>query len=168
MAKSKFRPNLHVRPATRRDIPEIAALIRGLAKYERLARHCRTNPGRLLLHGFGKRRYFEGLVCRQQNRTIGCAIFYFAYSTFRSEPVLFIEDIFVLPSDRGRGAGTALMKSLGRLAVKKGCAQMEWIVLGWNKAAIQFYHRLGARLDRSWVLTRLTGESLRRLARSGP
>jgi GNAT superfamily N-acetyltransferase len=164
MAKSKSSASLQIRPGTRRDIPEIVALIRGLAKYERLTRHCRADARRLRRDGFDKHRYFETLICRHKADTIGVAVYYFAYSTFSSSPVLFIEDIFVLAPERGLGAGTALMKSLARVAVKKRCMQMEWIVLDWNRPAIRFYSRLGARLDRTWVLTRLSGEKLRRLA----
>jgi GNAT superfamily N-acetyltransferase len=161
----KSSPTLRIRPGHARDIPAIVSLIRGLAKYERLASHCRPSASRLRRHGFGLHRYFQTLVCTRANRAVGFAVYYFAYSTFASSPVLFIEDIFLLPSERGRGAGTALMKALARVAARKRCRQMEWIVLDWNSRAIRFYRRLGARLDRSWVLTRLTGKNLRRLAR---
>ena len=165
MPKSTPSAKLRVRAATPRDIPEIVSLIRGLAKYERLSRWCNPDPRKLRRHGFGRRRYFETLLCERDGRPVGVAVYYFNYSTFSSGPVLFIEDIFVLPDERGGGAGTALMKALARVAVGKGCNQMEWIVLGWNKPAIRFYNRLGARLDRTWVLTRLTARHLRRLAR---
>jgi GNAT superfamily N-acetyltransferase len=159
-------PNkLRIRPAIKRDVPTIVSLVRGLAKYERLSKHCRTNAARLRRHGFGKHRYFGALICESAGRPIGFALYYFAYSTFASTPVLFIEDIFVEPADRGQGAGNALMKALARVAVKHGCSQMEWIVLGWNKPAIRFYNRLGARLDRTWVLTRMNAAAVRRLAR---
>jgi len=166
MPKAKSSPIPRIRPGTKRDIPTIVALIRGLAKYERLSKHCRTSAKRLRRDGFGRHRYFRTLLCTRAGRAIGVAVYYFAYSTFSGSPVLFVEDIFVVPSERGAGAGTALMKALARAAVKEGCNQMEWIVLGWNKPAIRFYARLGARLDRTWVLIRLTGANLLRLARS--
>ena len=156
---------LTIRPATPRDIPTIAKLIRGLAKYERLSKHCHPSLAKLRRHAFGKHRYFESLLCETSKRPIGVAIYYFTYSTFTSSPSLFIEDIFVEPAERNQGAGMALMKALARVATKKGCKQMEWIVLDWNKPAIRFYNRLGARLDRTWVITRLTGQNFRRLAR---
>jgi GNAT superfamily N-acetyltransferase len=165
MPKSKSSPKPRIRPGTPRDIPAIVSLIRGLAKYERLTRYCRTDARRLRRDGFGRHRYFETLICTRASRTIGFALYYFAYSTFASSPILFIEDIFVLPSERGNGAGTALMKALARVAIRKHCRQMEWIVLDWNAPAIRMYRRLGAHLDRSWVLTRLTDKNLRRLAR---
>jgi GNAT superfamily N-acetyltransferase len=165
MPRPKTTPALRVRPATARDVPTILSLIRALAKYERLTPGIRLSAARLRRHGFGRRPYFGALLCTRVGRPIGYAIYYFAYSSFACEPVLFIEDIFVLPNERGSGAGTALMSALARIAVRKGCGQMEWIVLDWNAPAIRFYRRLGARLDKTWVLTRLIGPRIRRLAR---
>jgi len=156
--------SLRIRRATPRDIPTIVSLIRELAKYERLARHIRLDAKRLRRQGFGRRRYFEALICTRGKIPIGYAVYFFAYSTFSCGPVLFVEDIFVLPEERGRGAGKALMIELARVAVREGSDQMEWLVLDWNTPSIKFYERLGARLDKTWVLTRLTGAKLRRLA----
>jgi GNAT superfamily N-acetyltransferase len=167
MPRPRPTPPLRIRSGTPRDIPALLTLIHGLAKYERLTRHCRTSAARLRRHGFGRHRYFESLLCTRAGCPIGYAAYYFAYSTFACEPVLFIEDIFVLPDERGSGAGKALMSALARVAVRKGCSQMGWNVLDWNAPAIRFYRRLGAHLDKSWVLTRLSGTHIRRLARSG-
>jgi GNAT superfamily N-acetyltransferase len=164
MPNPKSAPGLRIRSGTQRDMSALVSLIRGLAKYERLSRYCRADLRRLRRDGFGRHRYFETLVCTSASRTIGFAVYYFAYSTFASAPVLFIEDLFVESSARGGGAGTALMKALAQVAVRKRCSQMEWIVLDWNTPAIRFYRRLGARLDRTWVLTRLSGSDIRRLA----
>jgi len=161
--KSQGEP-LRIRRGTARDIPTILRLIRELARYERLTRDLRIDARRLRRDGFGRHRYFEILLCERAKRSVGYAIYYFAYSSFTCSPVLFIEDIFVLRADRGQGAGKALMAALARVALGHNCRQMEWIVLDWNLPSIAFYRRLGARLDRSWVLTRLIGNDLRRLA----
>jgi GNAT superfamily N-acetyltransferase len=166
MPRPEKRSALRIRPGAPRDIPALLTLIHGLAKYERLTRHCRTSAARLRRHGFGRHRYFKSLLCIRAGRPIGYAIYYFTYSSFTCRPSLFIEDIFVLPGDRGSGAGKALMSALARVAVRKGCGQMEWVVLDWNTLAIRFYRRLGARLDKTWVLTRLSATHVRRLARS--
>jgi GNAT superfamily N-acetyltransferase len=71
----------------------------------------------------------------------------------------------VLPQERGGGAGRALLRTLATIAVRRGCGRMEWTVLDWNSPAIAFYESLGAQLKREWILTRLTGDSLQRLAR---
>jgi len=156
---------LTIRRGTRRDIPTILALVRGLADYERLLHECVATPARLRRDGFGRRPYFQTLICRRRGRPVGFALYFFTYSTFLARPSLYLEDLFVLPEERGGGAGKALLRALARIAVRRGCGRMEWAVLDWNRPAIGFYRRLGAQLKRQWILTRLTGPPLRRLAR---
>ena len=143
----------------------ILRLIRGLAEYERLAHQMEATAGRIRRHGFGRRRYFEALICRRGRTPIGLALYYFTYSTFVGRPTLYLEDLFVLPAERGHGAGRALLRALAKIAVRHGCGRMEWAVLDWNTPAIRFYRKLGATLRREWILTRLAGPPLRRLAR---
>jgi GNAT superfamily N-acetyltransferase len=120
---------------------------------------------RVRRHGFGRRPYFETLICRRAGRPVGFALYFFTYSTFLARPSLYLEDLFVLPEERGTGAGQALLRALARIALGRGCGRMEWAVLDWNRPAIRFYQRLGARLRKEWILTRLTGAPLRKLAR---
>jgi GNAT superfamily N-acetyltransferase len=156
---------LVIRRGTERDVPTILKLIRGLAEYERLAHEMEATPARVRAHGFGRRRYFETIICRRGGKPVGFALYFFTYSTFLARPTLYLEDLFVLPEDRGTGAGKALLRALARIAVRRGCGRLEWAVLDWNRPAIRFYKRLGAKLRRQWILTRLTGAPLRRLAR---
>jgi GNAT superfamily N-acetyltransferase len=159
------RGGLAIRRGTERDVAVILHLIRGLAEYERLAHEVEATAARVRAHGFGRRRYFETLICRRGGRPVGFALYFFTYSTFLARPTLYLEDLFVLPTERGVGAGRALLRALARIAVRRGCGRLEWAVLDWNRPAIGFYKRLGARLRREWILTRLTGAPLRRLAR---
>lgn len=159
------RPALGIRRGTERDVPTILKLIRGLAEYERLAHEVEATTARVRAHGFGRRRYFETIICRRGGTPVGFALYFFTYSTFLARPTLYLEDLFVLPEERGTGAGKALLRALARIAVRRGCGRLEWAVLDWNRPAIGFYKRLGAKLRRQWILTRLTGAPLRRLAR---
>jgi GNAT superfamily N-acetyltransferase len=157
---------LRVRRATHRDVPTIVELIRGLAAYERLEHEVDVTHERIRRHGFGRRRYFETLLCLRGRRPVGFALYFFTYSTFLARPTLYLEDLFVRPEERGRGAGTLLLSTLARIAAREGCGRMEWAVLDWNAPSISFYEKLGAVLRRDWILTRLSGEPLRRLAGS--
>ena len=160
------RAALSIRRGTRRDVPTIVALIRGLAVFERLVHEVEITPAQARRHGFGRRPYFETIICRRGRRPVGFALYFFTYSTFLGRPSLYLEDLFVLPEERGRGAGRALLRALGKVAMARGCGRMEWTVLDWNAPAIRFYRRIGARLHKEWIHTRLTGAPLRRLARS--
>ena len=165
MARTRSaKRGLVIRPGTRRDVPVIVSLIRGLAEYERLSHEVEATADRIRRHGFGRSRYFETMICERDGQAIGFALYFFTYSTFLARPSLYLEDLFVVPDARGAGAGKALLAALARLAVRRGCGRMEWAVLDWNEPAIRFYESLGARLRKDWVLTRLTGEPLRRLA----
>jgi GNAT superfamily N-acetyltransferase len=165
-AAAPARGPLSIRPGRPGDAATILELIRGLAEYERLAHEVEATLGRVRAHGFGRRRYFETLICRRGGRPVGFALYFFTYSTFLARPTLYLEDLFVKPEERGRGAGKAILAALARIAVRRGCGRLEWAVLDWNKPAIGFYERLGAKLRREWILTRLTGAPLSRLARS--
>ena len=158
--------SFRIRAGTIRDATTIYTMLKGLAKYERLLDHFHASPARVRRDGFGPRRWFRTLICRNGQTPVGIAVYFFTYSTFEARPTLYVEDVFVWPRHRGQGAGTALLATLARIAVRKGCGRMEWTVLDWNTAAIRFYERLGATMRREWVLTRLAGEPLRRLARA--
>ena len=100
---------LRIRPGTARDVPAILELIRALAEYERLTLEFRAEAKRLRRDGFGARRYFETLMCTRGGRPVGFALYFFTYSTFMCRPTLYVEDLFVLPEERRKGAGKALV-----------------------------------------------------------
>ena len=150
------------------DIPTILSLIKGLAEYERLSHEMVGTEELLHEHLFGERRYIEVLLAEADGRAVGFALFFHNYSTFLTLPGIYLEDLFVLPDERGRGYGKALLAALGRLAVERGCGRLEWSVLDWNEPSIQFYRSLGAVGLDEWTVNRVTGEALERLARMAP
>ncbi|HEY8506216.1 MAG TPA: GNAT family N-acetyltransferase [Gemmataceae bacterium] len=153
-----------IRPATPDDVPTIAALIRELAGYEKLAHEVVLDEADLREHLFGPRPYAEVLLAEDGGAVVGFALFFHNYSTFRGKPGIYLEDLFVRPEHRGKGHGKALLLRLARLAVERGCARLEWAVLDWNEPAIGFYRALGAVPMDEWTVYRLTGEALERAA----
>ena len=153
-----------IRPATAEDTPTICRLIRGLAEYERLAHAVALDEGRLRAHLFGPRPFAEVLLAEEAGAVVGYALFFYSYSTFLGQPGVFLEDLFVEPAHRGKGHGKALLRAVARLAVERDCARLEWSVLDWNEPAVRFYEALGAVPADDWVIYRLTGEALRRVA----
>ncbi len=154
-----------VRPAEAADVPVVAALIRGLARFEKLEHEVTMTEERLAENLFGQRRFAETLLAEDAGVPVGFAIFFHNFSTFLAQPGIYLEDLFVVPEHRGVGIGRALLKELARLAVERGCGRLEWSVLDWNRDAIGFYQRLGARPNSEWTVYRLTGEALNALGR---
>ena len=155
---------LSIRPGELKDVPLIAELIRGLARYEKLEHEITMTEEKLMAHLFGERRYAETLIAEDGGQPVGFALFFHSFSTFLAQPGLYLEDLFVVPARRGAGIGRALLERLAQVAVDRGCGRLEWAVLDWNKDAIRFYERLGAKPNSEWTVYRLTGEPLHALA----
>jgi GNAT superfamily N-acetyltransferase len=156
---------LAVRPGVRADVRVIAELIRGLAHYEKLEDQVTMTEERLAANLFGPHHYAETLIAEDEGTPVGFALFFHNFSTFLAQPGIYLEDLFVVPEHRGRGVGRALLKELARLAVERECGRLEWSVLDWNREAIGFYERLGARPNSEWTVYRLAGEALSALGR---
>jgi GNAT superfamily N-acetyltransferase len=153
-----------IRSATPADVPAIAALIRALAEYEKLAHEVVLDEDRLHEHLFGPRPYAEVLIAEDGGRAVGFALFFHNYSTFLGRPGIYLEDLFVRPEDRGKGLGKALLVALAKLAAERECGRLEWAVLDWNEPSIRFYESLGAVAKKEWIIYRTTGEALANLA----
>lgn len=157
-------PRVTLRPAVPADVPLIIELITELADYERLVHEVKADAQRMHEHLFGPRPYAEVLIGEVDGEAQGFALFFHNYSTWLSQPGIYLEDLFVRPAARGAGLGKALLTELARLAVERGCGRLEWSVLDWNEPAIGFYKSLGARAQDEWTVYRLTGDALRELA----
>ena len=155
---------VRVRLATTDDLPVIAELIRDLAEFEKLEHEVKMTDELLAKGLFGERPYAETVLAEEDGIPIGFALFFHSFSTFLARPGIYLEDLFVVPEHRGRGVGRTLLSHLARLAVEKGCGRLEWAVLNWNRDAIGFYERLGARPNSEWTVYRLAGEALGALA----
>ena len=153
-----------IRPATPADVPAIHALIRALARYEKLEHQVTGTADELREHLFGVRPYAEALMADEGAAVAGFALYFHNYSTFLARPGIYLEDLFVLPDHRRRGHGRALLGELARIAVERGCGRLEWSVLDWTEPALRFYASIGAPAMPDWRICRLTGDGLARLA----
>ncbi|MEP6716391.1 MAG: GNAT family N-acetyltransferase [Terriglobia bacterium] len=154
---------MRIEAALERDIEVILEMIRGLAEYERLSGHVTATPQLLRENLFGPKAFAEVLLTYNESECIGFALFFPNFSTFLGRPGLFLEDLYVKPEWRGKGAGTALLREVAQIACARGCGRVEWDVLDWNEPSIGFYKKLGAAPMDDWTRYRLTGEALLKL-----
>jgi GNAT superfamily N-acetyltransferase len=153
-----------VRGAEVSDVSTLLGFIRSLAEYERLSHEVVADEAAIERALFGADAVAEALIAEHGGRPCGFALYFRSFSTFLGRPGIYLEDLFVEPEMRGRGVGSALLRSLARLTVQRGYGRLEWAVLDWNEPAIEFYERLGARAMSEWTVNRVTGEALRKLA----
>jgi GNAT superfamily N-acetyltransferase len=161
-----------IEPARERDVSLILRLIKGLADYEKLADEVRATEESLRATLFGPNPAAEvvlayvasGLSRTSADEPVGFALFFHNYSTFLGKRGLYLEDLFVVPEWRGRGAGRALLTHLAKIAAERDCGRFEWAVLDWNEPAIGFYKSLGAQPMHEWTVFRVSGDGLSTLA----
>ena len=155
---------IQIREATPGDAALILTFITGLAIYEKAEHEVLATESDICDSLFGKDATAHGLICSKGDEPIGYGIYFYNYSTWLGKPGLYLEDLYILPEHRGSGAGKILLKHLAQIAVSKECGRFEWSVLDWNEPAIRFYKSLGAEPQDEWIIYRLTGESLLKLA----
>jgi GNAT superfamily N-acetyltransferase len=165
-----------IRPAVPADVPRVNELIRELADYERSADQVVATADDLHAALFASQ---PALFChvavlagpRQPGagsggEVVGFALWFVNYSTWLGKHGLYLEDLYVTPEMRGRGAGKALLAELASICVRRGYGRLDWWVLDWNEPAIGFYRSIGAEAMSEWTVYRLTGQSLADLART--
>ena len=155
---------LTIRKATESDAALMLRFIRGLAEYEREPNAVIATEEALIRDGFGPQPKYRCLIAEWDGQPAGFAFFHYNYSTWRGQPGLYLEDLFVLPEMRGKGIGKALLQRLAQIALQENCYGLRWMVLEWNTPAIKFYDTLGAELLDEWETMLLRGEALERLA----
>lgn len=156
-----------IRAATRADVPQVLRFIRALAAYERLESQVVAREADLELALFGPRPCAEVVLACLDGTPVGFALFFQNFSTFIGKPGIYLEDLFVLPEARGRGAGRALLAWLARATLERGGARLDWAVLDWNAPSIGFYRGVGAAALADWTTYRLSGAALEALAAGG-
>ena len=142
----------------------ILQFIRELADYERLLDQVVADEATLEEWLFDKQKA-EVIFVMADGTEAGFALFFHNFSTFLGRAGRYLEDLFVLPEERGRGYGEALLCRLASIARQRGCGRMEWWCLDWNRPSIDFYLSLGAEPMSDWTVYRIAGDTLAALAK---
>jgi GNAT superfamily N-acetyltransferase len=159
-----------IRRATPDDVPEILAMVRDLAEYERAAHEAIATEDQLHAALFGDSpKVFAHVVEHESeggHRLGGFAIWFLNFSTWLGVHGLYLEDLYVRPDLRGTGYGKRLLATLAQECLDNGYGRFEWWVLDWNEPALGFYGSIGAVPMDEWTVHRVSGDALVRLAAS--
>ncbi len=153
------------RPAITEDLDVLYELVCELAVFEgKDLESLPVTKANLFHYGFEGIPYFHVELAENQNGIIGYALYSYVYSGHQGTPFLYIDDLYVKPSERGRGIGTGLLKRLAQYAKEVGCCRMEWHAFDWNEGAISFYENLGGTLRKDLLLIRMEKEAYHQMA----
>ena len=128
-----------IRAAQAEDIDTIQAFIRALADYERLAHEVKADRETLGRYLFGPRPMAEVLIAEADGSAVGFALFFHNFSTFEGRPGLYLEDLFVEESQRGRGIGRRLIDDLIAMGKRDGWTNLYWHTNAENAQARRLY-----------------------------
>jgi GNAT superfamily N-acetyltransferase len=146
------------------DLPQLLEQIHELARFEKLAHEVQANVESLNEAFFGTGAAAGALMAHHENEAAAYAIYFFTFSSFVGRRGIWLEDLYVRPKYRQQGLGRKLIEAVAKVGLGRNCGRFEWTALNWNKTALDFYEKLGAKQLNEWVLLRLNAEGLRRLA----
>jgi GNAT superfamily N-acetyltransferase len=152
---------MQIREGKREDLPQVLELIKELALYEKAPHEVDNTEERMLEDGFGDKPVFEFFVAEADNKIVGIAIYFYSYSTWKGK-CIYLEDLIVTESYRGKGLGKALFDKVVEKAKEVDARRVSWQVLDWNEPAINFYKSLDAVLDPEWINCKLTKEQIKK------
>jgi GNAT superfamily N-acetyltransferase len=153
---------MKLRKMTAQDVAAVFELIVELAIYEKAPQEVSNTTQKMLEQGFGENPAFWGFVVEDNAKIVGMAIYYIRYSTWKGS-CIYLEDIVVTESYRGKGVGKLLFEAVMQTVVEKNAALLTWQVLDWNTPAINFYQKYQATLDEEWINGKLTQEKIKAL-----
>jgi len=151
-----------IRAGTKSDLPRVLELVKELAEYEKAPHEVINTVELMEQDGFGPNPIFGLFVAESENNIVGISLYYWRYSTWKGKR-LYLEDIVVTQSERGKGAGKLLFDRTMQHALDENCSGMVWQVLDWNEPAINFYKKYGAKLDGEWINTSLERDQIQKL-----
>jgi diamine N-acetyltransferase len=158
--------SLSIRRARLGEAGVVLDFVRELAEYEKLSYEVAATEADIADALFGNDPRLFCAIAEWNGEPVGFAVWFLNFSTFSGRHGIYLEDLYVRPSHRGRGLGKALLVYLAKECVDNGWSRLQWAVLDWNAPSIEFYKSLGAVMLDDWTLCRVSGPALTQLAGS--
>ena len=124
------------------------------------------HPERVRADGFGPEAAFTPLVAELDGAVAGYVFFVLGYNTDLAAKAMWLHDLFVVPSARGRGVGSALMAAVAGETVRPADHPRVGRAHG-QRGRAEFYRRIGAEAADVRIMS-LSGDRLRAVAATLP
>jgi GNAT superfamily N-acetyltransferase len=87
----------------------------------------------------------HSLVAEKDGKLIGLCNYLFHASTWSTQPVCYLEDLYVDPAARGEGAARELIRACEAEANAAGASRIYWMTQEYNGAARSLYDTITQR-----------------------
>ena len=151
---------ISIRRAAKGDAALIFAFVKELAAFEHLSHEVEATQAELAAAMFGDHPRVFADIAAYAGAPAGFGLWFYTFSSFVGRHGIWIEDLYVRETFRGKGIGAALLKRIARRCAEEGLGRLEWSVLDWNENAIRFYKSTGAQVMEEWRICRLVGKPL--------
>ena len=138
--------HINLRVAVKEDCPRLLELVHELALFEKAPEEVTVTLEEFEEAGFGEKPVWKAFVAEVDGFIVGFALYYIRYSTWKGCR-MYLEDLIVTESWRGKGVGKLFFDRLIVEAREMGFNGMTWQVLDWNEPAIKFYKKYEAAID---------------------
>ena len=150
---------MKIRIAKKEDCPRLMELVNELALYEKAPEEVTVTLQEFEDAGFGDKPVWKAFVAEADGVIVGFAVYYIRYSTWKGNR-MYLEDLIVTESMRGKKVGKLLFDRLIIEAKELGFNGMTWQVLDWNEPAINFYNKYEANIEAGWLNASLSKEQI--------
>jgi GNAT superfamily N-acetyltransferase len=139
-----------LRLATPSDVSLIYEFIQKKAEFDRsigaYSGTIQTSPEKIRQTIFNNKPFAYVLLAEGDRGVLGFALYGFRYSSFAGQPSIWLDDLYIEPDMRSKGAGSLLMNKLRQIARESNCTHLAWTADARNTRGLEFYRRLGATI----------------------
>ncbi|RPH97035.1 MAG: GNAT family N-acetyltransferase [Lysobacterales bacterium] len=134
---------IEIRAARREDAAVVHRLLLDLASALGKPEGIRSSVADIERFGFGERPRFEAVLAFEGAKAVGLAVYFYEFSTWRGQPGVYVQDLYVAPGARGRGLGRDLIQAVRQRVAEQGARYVKLTVYDRNPEALAFYHGIG-------------------------
>ncbi len=134
--------NPNIRSAGPADMPAIYKLMEDFSIFQKTPEKLLNTTDQLQ----NDSNDFKCIVIESGNMIVGFASYFFTYYSWSGKG-LYLDDLYIDPSYRGKGFGKKLLDAVFDIARDANCKRVRWQVSRWNSEAIKFYKQIGATVE---------------------
>ncbi|CAM1353446.1 MULTISPECIES: GNAT family N-acetyltransferase [Tenacibaculum] len=136
---------MNIRFIQKKDVKELLELCKLHAIYEKSDFNSKGKEKLFLECFFKKPLTVNCLVAEDKDEIVGYSTFMKQFSTWDAEFYMYLDCLFLMEKIRGKGVGVKMMNKIKMHAKSENCTSIQWQTPSFNKEAIQFYQKVGAK-----------------------